>query len=38
MYDGKKSTAESIFYGAMEFVQERGKTTRSRSSARPSTT
>ena len=25
MYDGKKSTAESIFYGAMEFVQERGK-------------
>jgi small subunit ribosomal protein S7 len=25
MYDGKKSTAESIFYGAMEHVQERGK-------------
>jgi small subunit ribosomal protein S7 len=25
MYDGKKSTAESIFYGAMELVQERGK-------------
>ena len=25
MREGKKSTAESIFYGAMEFVQERGK-------------
>ena len=25
MYDGKKSTAESIFYGAMRFVQDRGK-------------
>jgi small subunit ribosomal protein S7 len=25
MYDGKKSTAESIFYGAMQLVQERAK-------------
>ena len=25
MYDGKKSTAESIFYGAMQIVQERAK-------------
>ncbi len=25
MYDGKKSTAESIFYGAMDLVQERAK-------------
>src|SRR5215510_3459029 len=25
MYSGKKSTAESIFYGAMTLVQERGK-------------
>jgi small subunit ribosomal protein S7 len=25
MYCGKKSTAESIFYGAMNLVQERGK-------------
>ena len=25
MFDGKKSTAESIFYGAMDLVQERAK-------------
>jgi len=25
MHDGKKSTAESIFYGAMQIVQERAK-------------
>ena len=25
MFDGKKSTAESIFYGAMKIVQERAK-------------
>ena len=25
MYDGKKSTAEQIFYGAMEVIQERTK-------------
>ena len=38
MYGGKKSIAEGILYGALDIIEERTRRSRSRSSARRSTT
>ena len=35
MWDGKRSTAQRIFYGAMEQIGQRPMTSRSKSSRRP---
>ena len=37
MYDGKKSAAEEIVYGALEMIEKKAKPTRSRCSAMRST-